>query len=69
MSFDFSHRLAIVDSLSTVWAFVKFQGRNRIGLTLGLAGPITPDPLDLITAASRADCNFHYCTYLILGAF
>lgn len=53
MGFYFSHGLTVVDLLATGRAFVKIQPWDRIGLSMKLAGPLPPDPLNLVAPTGR----------------
>jgi hypothetical protein len=58
---DFSHRLAIIDALSTLWAGVILKVWNHISPTLHCSGPVSPHFLKVRTAARRTNSNrFHH---------
>ena len=61
MCLDFPHRIAVVDTLATLWTRVILKIWDHVGLAFDFPGPVSPHFLEGMAAARWANGKrFHY---------
>jgi hypothetical protein len=61
MSLDLSHRITIIDPLTTVRTFVVLQSGNLVCLPFEGSVQGAANLFDLVAAAGRTHCNLKHC--------